>query len=138
MSNELVQAIHDLPLEEQLETLEALLGGLTIGTVVKLVPRLEEAWDVKVRPDFSGTPPVEEEKEQTEFSVLITEMGPKRLTVVKAVRSVTQLDLKKSKGLLKGLLDEGLPALIREKISRDEAEAAKSKLEESGATVEIK
>jgi large subunit ribosomal protein L7/L12 len=76
----------------------------------------------------------EEEVEQTEFNVVVTDHGAKKIQVIKALRKLTNLDLKSSKALL----EQGYPAVVQEKLSRDMADASKKTLEESGATVEIK
>ena len=134
----LVEQVHALDEDEQLETVEAILGGLTLGTVVKLVPRLEEAWGVKATPQLPpgfGTQQtqVEEEEEKTDFDVTVTEMGGKRIQVIKAVRTATSMQLKEAKDLL-----DQLPATIKTGISADEAENLKKALEEAGAVVEVK
>lgn len=72
-------------------------------------------------------------EEQTEFTVMITGSGDKKIQVIKVVRELTSLGLKEAKDLV-----DGVPAKLKEGISKQEAEAAKAKLEEVGATVEIK
>ena len=72
-------------------------------------------------------------EEQTEFSVVITAAGDKKIQVIKVVRELTSLGLKEAKDLV-----EAVPAKVKEGVSKDEAAAAKTKLEEMGATVEIK
>ena len=72
-------------------------------------------------------------EEQTEFSVVITSAGDKKIQVIKAVRELTSLGLKEAKDLV-----EAVPAKVKEGVSKEEAAAAKAKLEENGATVEIK
>jgi large subunit ribosomal protein L7/L12 len=74
-----------------------------------------------------------EAEEQTEFSVVLAAIGEKKIQVIKVVRELTSLGLKEAKELV-----EGVPAKVKEGISKDEAEAVKSKLEEVGATIEIK
>ncbi len=71
--------------------------------------------------------------EQTEFDVILASAGDKKVNVIKAVREITGLGLKEAKALV----DEA-PKPIKEKVSKDDAEAAKAKLEEAGATVELK
>jgi len=75
--------------------------------------------------------PVEEE--QTEFTVMLTEIGANKIQVIKAVRELTSLGLKEAKDLV-----ESAPAAIKENISKDEAGAAKTKLEEAGAKADVK
>ncbi len=72
-------------------------------------------------------------EEQTEFTVMITGSGDKKIQVIKVVRELTSLGLKEAKDLV-----DGVPAKLKEGVSKQEAEAAKAKLEEVGATVEIK
>ena len=73
------------------------------------------------------------EEEQTEFTVTLTEVGAKKINVIKAVREVTSLGLKEAKDLV-----ESAPKAIKEDIAKDEAEALQKKFEEVGAKVEIK
>ena len=80
-----------------------------------------------------GGPGAAEVEEQTEFAVVITVIGEKKIQVIKVVRELTSLGLKEAKELV-----EGVPAKVKEGISKDEAEAVKGKLEEVGATIEIK
>lgn len=73
------------------------------------------------------------EEEQTEFDVILTEVGGNKIQVIKAVRELTSLGLKEAKEVV-----DGAPGPVREGVSKEDAEAAKSKLEEAGATAEIK
>ena len=73
------------------------------------------------------------EEEQTEFTVTLTEIGPKKINVIKVVREVTSLGLKEAKDLV-----EGAPTAVKEAIPKDEAEALQKKFEEVGAKAEIK
>lgn len=73
------------------------------------------------------------EEEQTEFTVTLTEIGPKKINVIKVVREVTSLGLKEAKDLV-----EGAPNAVKEAIPKDEAEALQKKFEEVGAKAEIK
>ena len=73
------------------------------------------------------------EEEQTEFTVTLTEIGPKKINVIKVVREVTRLGLKEAKDLV-----EGAPSAVKEAIPKDEAEALQKKFEEVGAKAEIK
>jgi large subunit ribosomal protein L7/L12 len=72
-------------------------------------------------------------EEQTEFTVVLTEVGDKKINVIKAVREVTSLGLKEAKDLV-----ESAPATVKEAVSKDEAEAIRKKFEEAGAKVDIK
>ena len=73
-----------------------------------------------------------EAEEQTEFNVTLKEIGPKKITVIKAVREVTTLGLKEAKDLV-----ESAPTVVKEAISKDEADELKGKLEDAGAVVEV-
>ena len=73
------------------------------------------------------------EEEQTEFSVVLTDIGAQKIQVIKAVRELTSLGLKEAKDLV-----EAAPKAIKEGVSRDEANAAKTRLEEAGAKAEVK
>ena len=114
------------------------LSELTVLEAADLSKMLEEKWGV------SAAAPVavavagaddggEEAEEQTEFTVVLASYGEKKINVIKEVRAITALGLKEAKDLV-----ESAPAAVKEEISKDEAEAIKSKLEEAGATVEIK
>ena len=80
-----------------------------------------------------GAAPAEEAEEQTEFSVILTEVGEKRINVIKEIRAVTQLGLKEAKEVV-----EKVPCPVKEGISKEEAEEIKKKLEAVGAKAEIK
>ncbi|MEZ4522837.1 MAG: 50S ribosomal protein L7/L12 [Thermomicrobiales bacterium] len=73
------------------------------------------------------------EEEQSEFDVILTEVGANKIQVIKAVRELTSLGLKEAKDVV-----DGAPGAVREGVSKEDAEAAKAKLEEAGATAEIK
>jgi len=75
----------------------------------------------------------EEVEEKTEFDVVMTSFGDKKINVIKEVRQITSLGLKEAKDLV-----EGVPSTIKEALSKDEAEKVKKQLEEAGATVELK
>lgn len=77
--------------------------------------------------------PAEAAEEQTEFDVVLTAIGDKKIQVIKVVRELTSLGLKEAKGVV-----DGCPGAVKEGVSREDAEAAKAKLEEVGAQIEIK
>ena len=113
------------------------LGTLTILEAADLVKLLEEKWGVSaaapVAAAGAAAAPAEAEEEKTEFNVL-TEAGANKIAVIKAVREVKAgLGLVDAKKLV-----EGTPAVILEAVSKDEANAAKAKLEEAGAKVDVK
>ena len=115
------------------------IKGMTVVELSELVKRLEDelgvsaaAMPVAVAGVAAGAPP-EAAEEQTEFTVHLVEIGPKKINVIKVVREVTSLGLKEAKDLV-----ESAPAAIKEEIPKDEAEAVAKKFEEVGAKVEIK
>ena len=108
------------------------LGTLTILEAADLVKLLEEKWGVSAAAPVAAAGVAEEEK--TEFNVVLTEAGANKIAVIKAVREVKAgLGLVDAKKLV-----EGTPAVILEAVSKDEANAAKAKLEEAGAKVYVK
>ncbi len=121
------------------------LSKLSVLEVVELTKALEEAWGVKAAaampmmamPAAGGAAaaaaPAEEAEPQTEFTVILKEVGPKKIEVIKTVRALTNLGLKEAKDLV-----EGAPKPVLEAVAKETAEDAKKKLEESGAAVEIK
>ena len=116
------------------------LSGLTILEASELKTLLEEAWGVEAASGggmmMMATGPAavaEEVEEQTEFSVILTEIGPKKINVIKAVRALTSLGLKEAKELV-----EGVPSVVMEEVGKDAAEDAKVKLEAEGAKAELK
>ena len=102
-----------------------------------LVKMLEEKWGVSaaapVAVAAAGAAPAEAVEEQTEFDVILTEVGAKKINVIKAVREVTSLGLKEAKDLV-----DGAPKAIKEAVTKEEAEEIKTKFEGQGAKVEIK
>jgi large subunit ribosomal protein L7/L12 len=124
-----------------LEKLVDELSALTLLEAAELKTLLEEKWGVTAAsgmPMMMGAMPVagvaaEEEEEQTEFNVVLKEVGPKKINVIKAVRSFTSLGLKEAKELV-----DGAPAVVMEQVGKEAAEDAKAKLEAEGAVVEIK
>ena len=114
------------------------LGTLTILEAADLVKLLEEKWGVSAAAPVAAAgavaAPAEAEEEKTEFNVVLTEAGANKIAVIKAVREVKAgLGLVDAKKLV-----EGTPAVILEAVSKDEANAAKAKLEEAGAKVDVK
>ena len=123
-----------------LEQLADQLSGLTVLEAAQLSRMLEEKWGVSAAaPVAAAAAPVaaavaaEPEEEQTEFDVILTVVGDKKINVIKEVRAVTSLGLKEAKDLV-----EGAPKTVKEAVKKEEAEQIKKKLEEAGATVEIK
>jgi large subunit ribosomal protein L7/L12 len=117
------------------------LEQMTVLELNALVKTLEERWGVSAAAPvaMAGAAPAgggavaEAEEEKTEFDVVLTEAGANKIQVIKAVRELTSLGLKEAKDLV-----EAAPKAVKEAVSKDEANAAKAKLEEAGAKVEIK
>ena len=114
------------------------LGTLTILEAADLVKLLEEKWGVSaaapVAAAGAAAAPAEAEEEKTEFDVVLKSAGANKIAVIKAVREVKAgLGLVDAKKLV-----EGTPATILEGVSKDEANAAKAKLEEAGAKIDVK
>ncbi|MBQ6928334.1 MAG: 50S ribosomal protein L7/L12 [Oscillospiraceae bacterium] len=111
------------------------IKGLTVLELSELVHALEDTFGVSAAavaagPAAAAGPVVEE---QTEFDVVMTGFGAQKLAVIKEVRGITGLGLADAKKLV-----EGVPAKIKEGVSKEEAEAVKAQLEAAGATVELK
>jgi len=121
---------------EAIQSIIETLKGLTVLELSELVHAVEEAFGVSAAAAVAVAAPTEEvavEVEQTEFDVVLMKVGPNKIPVIKVVRELTGLGLADAKKLV-----DSAPAAIKEKISNDDAEAAKAKLEEVGAEVEIK
>ena len=116
------------------------LSALTVLEAAELSKALEEKWGVSAAAAVAvaapaggaagGAPAAEE---QTEFDVVLTGDGGKKINVIKEVRAITGLGLTEAKALV-----EGAPKAVKEGVSKDEAEKLKKQLEEAGATVELK
>ncbi|MBK8176088.1 MAG: 50S ribosomal protein L7/L12 [Rhodospirillales bacterium] len=116
------------------------LSSLTVLEAAQLSKMLEEKWGVSAAaPVAAAAAPAaaaaaaEPVEEQTEFDVILTAVGDKKINVIKEVRAVTSLGLKEAKDLV-----EAAPKTVKEGLKKEEAEQIKKKLEEAGATVEIK
>jgi len=121
-----------------IEQLVEELGKLTVLEAADLVKKLEEAWGVSaavpVAVVAAGAAPAEAAEEKTEFDVVLTDGGSNKIAVIKAVREVAPgLGLADAKKLV-----ESAPAKVLEGVAKDAAEAAKKKLEEAGAKIELK
>lgn len=118
------------------------LSSLTLLEAAELTKMLEEKWGVSAAAPVAmgmmpmaaaAAAPVEEVEEQTEFNVVLTGAGDKKINVIKEVRALTGLGLKEAKDVV-----EGVPSTIMEAVTKEAAADAKAKLEAAGATVEIK
>lgn len=120
----------------QNEILET-ISNMTVMEVVELIEAMEEKFNVSaaaaavaVAAPAAATAAAEE---KTEFNVMLSGFGSNKVGVIKAIREITGLGLKEAKDLV-----EGAPSIVKEAISKDEAGEIKKKLEEAGASVEIK
>ncbi|MDH3645536.1 MAG: 50S ribosomal protein L7/L12 [Gammaproteobacteria bacterium] len=112
------------------------LSAKPIMEVVELVKALEEEWGVSAAVPVAAAAAAPAEaaaEEQTEFNVVMSSFGGNKVAVIKAVRAISGLGLKEAKDMV-----EGIPATIKEGVSKDEAAELKKQLEEAGATVEVK
>jgi len=121
------------------ELLDA-IGEMTVMELADFVEAFKEKFNVTAvaaAPVAAGAAAAggaaEAEAEQDEFDVILKDVGAKKIQVIKAVREVTSLGLKEAKDVV-----DGAPSTVREAVSKDEAEQIKAKLEEQGATVELK
>lgn len=122
---------------EKITSILETLDTLTVIELSELVSAVEEKYGVSAAAAVAVAAPAEggaaAAEEQTEFDVILTSAGAAKINVIKAVREITGLGLKEAKELV-----DGAPKAVKEKVSADDAEAAKAKLEEAGATVEVK
>ena len=115
------------------------LSAKPIMEIVELVKALEEEWGVSaaapvaVAAAAGGDAGGEAAEEQTEFDVVLANFGDNKVSVIKAVRTITGLGLKEAKDMV-----EGAPATVKEGVTKDEAEELKKQLEEAGAKADIK
>ncbi|SDG38363.1 LSU ribosomal protein L12P [Onishia taeanensis] len=112
------------------------VADMSVMEVAELISAMEEKFGVSAAAAVVAGPGGGEaaaEEEQTEFDLVLTGAGDKKVNVIKAVREITGLGLKEAKGAV-----DGAPATIKEAMSKDDAEEAKKKLEEAGASVELK
>jgi large subunit ribosomal protein L7/L12 len=115
------------------------LSALPVLEIANLVKELETKWGVSAAPvaiagaGGGGAAAAVEVEEQTEFDVILSGSGAQKIQVIKVVREITGLGLKEAKDLV-----EGVPKPIREGVSKEQAAELKKKLEDAGATVEVK
>jgi large subunit ribosomal protein L7/L12 len=111
------------------------IAEMSVKDVVELITAMEEKFGVTaaVGVAVAAGPAAAAAEEQTEFNVILSSIGDKKVNVIKAVRELTGLGLKEAKDLV-----ESAPKAIKEAVSKADADAAKAKLEEAGAVVEIK
>jgi large subunit ribosomal protein L7/L12 len=117
------------------------LGKMTVLELVELKNQLEEEWGVTAAAPVAVAAPgavaagdgAGAAEEQSTFDVMLTGAGDKKIQVIKVVRALTNLGLKEAKDLV-----DGAPSAVKEGVTREEADQAKTQLEEAGATVELK
>jgi large subunit ribosomal protein L7/L12 len=125
------------------EQLISSLEGMTVLELNALVKSLEERWGVSAAAPVAvgvagggaaaGGAAAAPEEEQTEFDVVLTEIGANKIQVIKAVRELTSLGLKEAKDVV-----DGAPKPVKTGVTKEEAQAAKAKLEEAGAKADVK
>ncbi len=118
------------------------LSGLTLLEAAELTKKLEEKWGVSAAAPVAmgfapgampgAAAPAEEEEEKTEFDVILKDIGPKKIDVIKAVRGLTSLGLKEAKDAVEAM------GTLMEGVAKEAAEEAKKQLEAAGAVVEVK
>ena len=115
------------------------IADMSVMEVVELVSAMEERFGVTAAATVAAAPAASQDdqngaaQEQTEFTVMLAGVGEKKVNVIKVVRAITGLGLKEAKALV----DEA-PSQLKEGVDKDESEEIKKKLEEAGATVEVK
>jgi large subunit ribosomal protein L7/L12 len=125
------------------DTIFEQLGGLTVLELVELKKKIEDEWGITAAAPVAVAAPgmvaagagdgAGAAEEQTEFDVVLTGAGDKKIQVIKVVREITGLGLKEAKDVV-----DGAPQAVKQGLGKDEAEAIKAKLEEAGASVEVK
>lgn len=124
------------------DTIIEQLSNMSVLDLVKLSKALQDQWGVSAAPVAVAAAPAAggaadgaaaAVEEQTEFNVVLTEIGPNKINVIKAVRELTNLGLKEAKELV-----DSAPKPVKEGVARDEANAAVAKLTEAGAKAEVK
>ena len=139
---DIIAAIGGLSEKDKSAIMLDIVKGMTVLGLSDFVKACEEAFGVSAAAPMMAVPagitaaagtagPAEEEK--TEFDVILKEIGPKKIQVIKAVREITSLGLKESKDLV-----DSAPAPVVKALPKEEAEATKAKLEAEGAVVELK
>ena len=112
------------------------IAEMSVKDVVELISAMEEKFGVTAAVAavaVAGDAGAAAAEEKTEFDIVLTSAGEKKVNVIKVVRAITGLGLKEAKDLV-----DGAPSTLKEAVSKDEAEAAKKDLEEAGAAVELK
>lgn len=119
------------------DLLEA-ISEMTVLEITDLVKKMEEKFDITAAPAMAAAAPAaaagdaEAKEEQTSFNVMLKSFGDQKIGVIKAIRAITGLGLKEAKELV-----ESAPAVVKEKVSKEEVEQIKTQLVEAGAEVEV-
>ncbi len=125
--------------ETKVEQALAIIEGMTVLELAELVKSMETKFGISAAAPVAVAAPAAAAavaapaEEKTEFSVILMDIGANKINVIKAVRELTNLGLKESKDLV-----EAAPKAIKENVNKDDAAAAKAKLEAAGAKVEVK
>jgi large subunit ribosomal protein L7/L12 len=126
----------DIKLSENGAKVLELIESMTVLEAADLVKAMEDKFGVSAAAPVAmaaAAGPAAEAEEQTEFTVMLTGVGDKKIQVIKVVRAITGLGLKEAKDLV-----ESVPASVKEGVTKDEADQMKTKLEEVGAIIDIK
>ncbi len=123
------------------EEIMEVIKGMSVLELSDLVKTLEEEFGISAAAPVAVAAPAASpaeaaaaaDEEQSEFDIMLQEIGPNKINVIKAVREVTSLGLREAKELV-----ESAPTKVKDGVAKDEAESVKTKLEEAGATVEVK
>jgi len=122
-AEEFIRAIEEMSVLELNDLVKAIQDKFGVSAMAMAAPAAAAA----------STAAAEPEEEKTQFDVILTSFGANKINVIKAVRELTSLGLKEAKELV-----EGAPRPVKEAVSKDDAAAAKKRLEDAGATVEVK
>jgi large subunit ribosomal protein L7/L12 len=125
--------------ESKVEQAMAIIEGMTVLELAEMVKAMEEKFGISAAAPIAVAAPAAgaaqaaaPAEEKTEFTVVLKEIGANKINVIKAVRELTSLGLKESKELV-----ESAPKAVKENVNKEEADAAKTKLEAAGAVVEV-
>lgn len=140
--DDIIAAVQGLSEDDKSAVMLEIVKGMTVLGLANFVKACEQTFGISAAAPVVAVPagvpaaaptagPAEEEK--TEFDVILKEVGPKKIQVIKAVREIANLGLKESKDLV-----DGAPATVAKGVSKEEAESIKAKLEAEGAVVELK
>ncbi len=131
-----------MAVSDRVQTIVDQINGLNVLELAELSKNLQEIWGVSAAApvaaaapsaDGGGAAAAAPVEEQTEFDVVLTDFGANKINVIKAVRELTSLGLKEAKDLV-----EAAPKAVKEGVSKEDAAAAKAKLEDAGAKADVK